>query len=95
MPSQNAEQHIVRAVDTMATRIDAIYEHGVFRPTEPVEMPEGERVQIVVLIPDEVALSPSPASVLAEIAAFPLGTVGDCWGRRRQQRPRQVPVSAV
>ena len=61
----------------MATQIDAIYEHGVFRPTEPVEMPEGERVRIVVLTPDSVTSTPSPASILAEIAALPLETVGD------------------
>jgi predicted DNA-binding antitoxin AbrB/MazE fold protein len=61
----------------MATTIDAIYEHGVFRPTEPVEMPEGERVQIVVLVTDKVASTPSPASILVEIAALPLETEGD------------------
>jgi len=61
----------------MATRIEAIYEHGVFRPTAPVEMAEGERVQIVVLTPDEADPSPSPASILAEIAALPLETVSD------------------
>lgn len=35
----------------MAT-IPAIYENGVFRPTESVHLPEGTRVQ--VLAPDEV-----------------------------------------
>jgi predicted DNA-binding antitoxin AbrB/MazE fold protein len=28
--------------------IDAIFENGVFRPSEPVNIPEGERVSLVV-----------------------------------------------
>jgi len=31
--------------DILAT-ITAIYENGVFRPTEPVQLPEGTRVQV-------------------------------------------------
>jgi predicted DNA-binding antitoxin AbrB/MazE fold protein len=58
----------------MATRIDAIYEHGVFRPTEPVEMAEGEHVQIVVLSTDALPSPSEAARILAEIAALPLET---------------------
>jgi predicted DNA-binding antitoxin AbrB/MazE fold protein len=60
----------------MATRIEAIFEHGVFRPTEPVEIAEGERVQIVVSPAAPVETS-STASILAEIAALPLEFTGD------------------
>jgi predicted DNA-binding antitoxin AbrB/MazE fold protein len=60
----------------MATRIEAIYEHGVFRPTGPVEIAEGERVEIVVLSPERTA-PPLAASILAEIAALPPESEGD------------------
>lgn len=32
----------------MTQTIEAIYENGVFRPLEPVTLPEGEHVQITV-----------------------------------------------
>jgi predicted DNA-binding antitoxin AbrB/MazE fold protein len=54
----------------MVTSIEAIFEHGVFRPTELVEIAEGERVQIVVSPAAPVETS-STASILAEIAALP------------------------
>ena len=61
----------------MTTRIEAIFEHGVFRPTEPVSIAEGERVQIVVVSPGESVEHRSPASILAEIAALPLESSDD------------------
>ena len=61
----------------MATRIEAIFENGVFRPTEPVRIAEGERVQIVVVAPDDPIEHRSPASILADIAALPLESTGD------------------
>jgi len=32
----------------MSKPIDAVYENGVFRPLEPVTLPQGERVQVSV-----------------------------------------------
>jgi len=32
----------------MDTLVEAVYEHGVFRPEEPVDLPEGERVSLRV-----------------------------------------------
>jgi len=32
----------------MSKTIDAIYEKGVFRPLEPVTLPEGKQVQVTV-----------------------------------------------
>ena len=34
--------------ETMSKVIDAVYENGVFRPLEPVLLPEGEYVQVHV-----------------------------------------------
>jgi predicted DNA-binding antitoxin AbrB/MazE fold protein len=33
------------------TTIDAVYQDGVFRPTTPVELPAGTKVQVTVLVP--------------------------------------------
>ena len=32
----------------MSKTIDAVYENGVFRPLEPVKLPEGEHVHVTV-----------------------------------------------
>jgi predicted DNA-binding antitoxin AbrB/MazE fold protein len=40
----------------MAT-INAIYENGVFRPTEPVDLPEGTRVRIEAMLPPSADMS--------------------------------------
>ena len=61
----------------MATRIEAIFEDGVFRPTGPVKIAEGERVQIVVMAGEDALEPSSPSDILAEIAALPLESTGD------------------
>jgi predicted DNA-binding antitoxin AbrB/MazE fold protein len=39
----------------MNKTIEAIYENGVFRPVEPVRLPEGERVRVTLPdLPDEI-----------------------------------------
>jgi predicted DNA-binding antitoxin AbrB/MazE fold protein len=37
----------------MSKRLDVIYENGVFRPLEPVDLPEQQRVQVTVADEDE------------------------------------------
>jgi len=47
--------------------IEAVYERGVFRPVEKVELPEGERVKITV----EVTVKPlakDPAETIPDLA---------------------------
>ena len=59
--------------------IEAVYEHGVLRPLEPLALPEGARVQVSVTgkamsdeKPTKKVSQPdkTPAQVLAEIAAL-------------------------
>lgn len=38
-------------VDNMSSRIDAVFEGGVFRPLEPVNIPEGEYVALTISDP--------------------------------------------
>jgi predicted DNA-binding antitoxin AbrB/MazE fold protein len=37
----------------MKKSVEAIYENGVFRPLEPVDLPEHQRVQVTVTDEDE------------------------------------------
>ena len=48
--------------------VHAIYEHGVFRPTEPVDFPEGSRV--VVEREEPLPLPPNDGEGLDEIYAI-------------------------
>jgi len=43
-----AAMHWELGGETMSKVIDAVYENGVFRPLEPVLLPEGEYVQVHV-----------------------------------------------
>ena len=56
------------------TPIEAVYEHGVLRPTRPIDLAEGTRVEIIV-IPESSTQGPArstPAQVAARIAAMPV-----------------------
>ena len=56
------------------TPIEAVYEQGVLRPTRPIDLAEGARVEIIV-IPVYSPRGPgqsTPAEVAARIAAMPV-----------------------
>jgi len=55
----------------MTETITAIYEKGVFRLMQPIELPEGTNVEIIVISTSSVQKR-SQADILAEIAALPL-----------------------
>jgi len=50
------------------TSIHAIYENGVFRPTEPVDLPERCEVELSLVPPGEHGKSSRPLMELVEIA---------------------------
>jgi predicted DNA-binding antitoxin AbrB/MazE fold protein len=52
----------------MTTRIHAVYESGVFRPTEPVGIADGTAVEITVSTENSPQ---SPAKVFAVLTAIP------------------------
>jgi predicted DNA-binding antitoxin AbrB/MazE fold protein len=43
----------------MSEAVEAIFENGVFRPLQPVELAEGERVKLTVAPADERADDPA------------------------------------
>lgn len=66
----------------MTITIQAIYEHGVLRPTEPISLVEGTRVEVIVITKESQPVEKTPAEILAEIAAMPLeGSTDEFSGR--------------
>lgn len=70
----------------MTTRCTAIYERGVLRPTEPVPLEEGDRVEVIIVCrtppPDPV----KAAEILAAIAAMPMEPGGKEFSGRDHDR---------
>jgi len=58
----------------MTLTIEAIYEDGVLKPTQPISLPEGTRVSLVIEASVEAQVAKSPAAILAAIAALPLAS---------------------
>ena len=56
----------------MTKEIEAVYEHGIIRPLQPLELPEGSRLDVIVITHEETRTNGNAAKTLAEIAALPL-----------------------
>ena len=56
----------------MDKEIEAVYEHGMIRPLQPLELPEGARLELIVITHEQPKAKGNAAEVLAEIAALPL-----------------------
>ena len=58
----------------MNTSVTAIFEGGAFRPTVPLQLAEGTRVELIILGESNGApKGDSAAQILAAIAALPTG----------------------
>jgi predicted DNA-binding antitoxin AbrB/MazE fold protein len=59
----------------MPERITAIVENGVLRPTVPLGLPDGTRVELTIDSPAHEPAPPkrkrTPAEIIAQIAAIP------------------------
>lgn len=56
----------------MTKQVEAVYEQGRLRPLEPLQLPEGTRLQLILVMRDEAGAKKAPADLLAEIAELPL-----------------------
>ena len=56
----------------MTKEIEAVYEHGMIRPLQPLELPEGARLDVIVITHEQSQANGNTADMLAEIAALPL-----------------------
>jgi predicted DNA-binding antitoxin AbrB/MazE fold protein len=66
----------------MTKQVEAIYEQGRLRPLEPLDLPEGARISVIVTTCDEPDARRTPAETLAEIAALPLEGAADEFSGR-------------
>lgn len=56
----------------MTLTVEAIYEQGVLRLSQSIPLPEGTRVEVMVISPEIESELKSPHQILQEIAAIPL-----------------------
>lgn len=56
----------------MTKEIKAVFEQGIFRPLEPLDLPEGTRLNLIIVSHEEDKGDRNAAKILAEIAALPL-----------------------
>ncbi|HKY45799.1 MAG TPA: antitoxin family protein [Pyrinomonadaceae bacterium] len=56
----------------MTKEIEAVYEQGIIRPLQPLELPDGTRLDLIVITHEQPKTNGNVAEILAEIAALPL-----------------------
>mgnify|MGYP001770265680 CR=1 FL=1 len=56
----------------MTFTLQAIYEQGMLRLMQPVDLPEGTSVKVIITANDSTQEEKNPADILAQIAALPL-----------------------
>lgn len=66
----------------MTKEIEAVYEQGMIRPLQPLELPEGTRLDLIVMTHEQPKTDVKVAEILAEIAALPLEGPGDGFAGR-------------
>jgi predicted DNA-binding antitoxin AbrB/MazE fold protein len=66
----------------MTKEIEAVYEHGMIRPLQPLELPEGARLDLIVVTHEPPKTNGNAAEILAEIAALPLEGSPDTFAGR-------------
>lgn len=65
----------------MTQQIQAIYEQGVLRPLKPIELNEGEKIEIVLVRPQREV-----GKILSEIAKLPIeGEVDEFSGANHDE----------
>lgn len=66
----------------MTKEIQAVFEQGMIRPLQPLELPEGARLDVIVITHDQPLANGNAAEMLAEIAALPLEGPDDSFPGR-------------
>ena len=52
--------------------VEAIYEQGTLRLSEPITLPEGSKVQVIIIPLESYSQHKNPLEILQEIAELPL-----------------------
>ena len=66
----------------MIKEIEAVYEHGLIRPLQPLELPEGARIDLIVITHEQPEANGNVVEVLAEIATIPVEGANDAFAGR-------------
>lgn len=66
----------------MTKEIEAVYEQGIIRPLQPLELAEGTRLDLIVITHEQRKTDGNAAKILAEIAALPLEGANDDFAGR-------------
>ena len=66
----------------MTKEIQAVYEGGMIRPLQPLELPEGARLDVIVITHEQFKTNGNTVEMLAEIAALPLEGSSDAFAGR-------------
>ena len=66
----------------MTKEIEAVYEQGMIRPLQPLDLPEGARLDVIVITHEQTKINGNAAEILAEIAALPLEGPSDAFSGR-------------
>lgn len=56
----------------MSITVEAIYEQGIFKLTEPIPLADGTRVEVIVIANESKSGQKTPAQILEAIAFMPL-----------------------
>ena len=66
----------------MIKKIEAVYEHGMIRPLQPLELLDGTPLDLIVITHEQRETNGNAAQILAEIAALPLEGSTDAFAGR-------------
>jgi predicted DNA-binding antitoxin AbrB/MazE fold protein len=66
----------------MNLTVEAIYEEGVLKLTQPLALPEGTHVSVVITPAETLSTAKTPAQILAEITALPLSSENQIFSNR-------------
>lgn len=66
----------------MTKEIEAVFEQGLIRPLQPLDLPEGARLDVIVITHEQRKANGNSAEILAEIAALPLEGSSDAFAGR-------------
>ena len=71
----------------MTKQIEAIVENGLLRPVEPIDLPDGELLDLILITRGEYkTVNGDAARVLAEIAALPLEGANDAFSGQQHDQ---------
>jgi predicted DNA-binding antitoxin AbrB/MazE fold protein len=68
--------------NVMTKEIEAVYEQGLIRPLEALDLPDGTRLDVIVITHDQPSASSKAFEMISEIAALPLEDSTDAFSGR-------------